>query len=270
MRITLNPITRWLGPSARSCRLCGRQSAVRQSVPCPVRHPDAAAILRFLCSACSEAIPWIHRPICRICGRPEVCPDCPRREERYVVFSRSAVRYDNRMKELLALYKYRGSERLEAIMAAILSSAYERICTELTARVAKSHFRAITSVPLAQERLEERGFNQAERMARLLAGWYGIPYLPLLRRNRHTEKQSLKTRRSRLTDMRGNFSADPVVLSHLMEACAQAEEPVRILIADDVYTTGSTLNECARAVRTALPPLAAKRLEIYGLLWARS
>ena len=263
-------LSRWFRPSFARCLICDRDagSPQRHHTAPPVRHPEAQAILRSLCRSCSEAIPWIAAPVCRICGRPEVCPDCPRRVRRHVVFCRSAVRYDSNMRELLARYKYRGSEKLAPLMAAMLAFAYERVVRE----TAGHGFHAITSVPLARERLEERGFNQAEQMARRIAEWYGISYVPLLQRNRHTEKQSLKNRRRRLQDMKGNFMlARPEQLQALK---SQHPGPLRLLLVDDIYTTGSTMNECAAAVcrdgaifnnSSILAPTT-----IHGLLWARS
>lgn len=265
-------ISRWLEPRQGKCPICGRRSAADEAAVQPVRQPEAASVLRRLCPACASSIPWIRKPACRVCGRPIACPDCPRRTDRRLTFSRAAVRYDPRMKELLALYKYRGSERLEEVMAAMLSFGYERILPELgLAPGASSAFQAVTAVPLADERLEERGFNQAERIAAMLAGWYGLSYRPLLRRNRHTEKQSLKTRRSRMRDMRGNFS--PTLELDELKRRIAPDQPVRILLVDDVYTTGSTLEECARVLRTmagGVPDSRDSRVEVYGLVWARS
>jgi ComF family protein len=166
--------------------------------------------------------------------------------------SRCAVRYTDTMRDWLALYKYRGSERLEIVLAAMLAFAYERLC-----RVSGASFPTITAVPLAQERLRERGFNQAERLAMRLADWYRISYSPLLRRLRHTEKQSLKSRRSRVVDMRATFAPQ-----------LRPEWTGPVLLVDDIYTTGSTLNECARVLRQAAP--TADPPSVYGLLWARS
>ena len=264
-------IARWLRPSLPTCILCGRDgaSAARAS---SVRHPEPAAVLQHLCGVCYSSIPWIVKPACMICGRPEACPDCPRRPDRSIIFSRCAVRYDDTMRDLLALYKYRGSEKLEGLMAAMLAYSFEQICTELVSRGSRPHFHLITSVPLAGERLEERGFNQAERMASALAEWYGLTYQPALQRNRHTAKQSLKNRKNRITDLRGTFSS---ILNHKHTQLQStgSGDPVRILLTDDIYTTGSTLNECADTLRTAISSdfkIPQERVEIYGLIWARS
>jgi competence protein ComFC len=262
-------ISRWLRPETSVCTLCQRPAETRpNTAPIPVRHPEARRILQQLCFVCRSTIPWITSPVCRYCGRPEFCPDCPRRVDKYISSSRSAVRYDDRMKDLLALYKYRGSESLEPLIAAMLASAFERVCSELSGRDKQLSFHALTSVPLAAERLDDRGFNQAERMAVTLSQWYGIPYLPLLQRVRHTEKQSLKNRRSRLADMKGNFVADSMAIGRLD---LSSHRRVRILLVDDIYTTGSTVNECARALKEAISEsFFGAESQIYGALWARS
>ncbi|WP_052476041.1 ComF family protein [Cohnella kolymensis] len=174
------------------------------------------------------------------------------------------MRYDSLMKDWLALYKYRGHEKLEPVLAAMLAFAYERLNDELGSRNTYPFFHTITSVPLAPERLQERGFNQAERLAVQLSQWYGIRCRPLLARLRHTEKQSLKTRQSRVNDMMGNFAATSAV-----DSTDNLPNSVhRIILIDDVYTTGSTINECARVLKESSAPDSPA--EIYGLLWARS
>ncbi|RED57613.1 ComF family protein [Cohnella lupini] len=246
----------WFAPSEAACPVCGR-NAVNSSSAIPVRHPTPRRILSSLCASCLRSIPWIVHPLCRICGRMERCEDCVRRKARNYALSRCAVRYDNTMKDWLALYKYRGNEQLESVLAAVLAFAYERLTGTVT-----TGFQIITAVPIAPERMRDRGFNQAERLARRLAEWYGLDYETLLFRLRHTEKQSLKSRRSRVVDMRGNFAAESSGLFSTSVASTG------ILLIDDIYTTGSTLDECARVLRESFH--MENRPDVYGLLWARS
>lgn len=262
-----NFFVRWMRTEVKRCLLCERD--VRGNCMAgspPLAHREPRLLLGRICDSCSRGIPWIRWPACRICGRAEACSDCSRRVGRQVAFSRCAVRYDRRMKDLLALYKYRGSQSLEPLMAAMLAFAYERIRGELPGRApGLPAFDAVTAVPLASERLEDRGFNQAESMARTLAEWYGIPYVSLLRRVRNTEKQSLKSRRGRLADMKGSFA--------LCGEAARLTPLTRILLVDDIYTTGSTVNECARTIREGLASPAARESggpAVYAALWARS
>jgi competence protein ComFC len=259
------PITRWMHPELKVCPLCGSQggrSDAASAFNIPVRHPGPRAVLASLCSSCREVIPWITAPVCRTCGRPEACGDCARPLVRHFEICRSAVRYNSVMKDLLALYKYRGNESLESVMAAMLAFAYEQLQRELSRQGSQSYFPVITSVPLARERLEDRGFNQAEQMAVRVADWYGLTYVPMLTRLFHTEKQSLKDRRSRTTDMRGIFALTSETPPMAMGAS--------VLLIDDIYTTGSTINECARILRPETASTKVYQPLIYGLQWARS
>jgi competence protein ComFC len=270
-------IRSWFSANAVVCLVCGRDNKpAGAEIPIPVRNPLPRRILSSLCSPCLSSIPWIVHPVCRICGRFERCDDCVRRKERHFAMSRCSVRYDSLMKDWLALYKYRGNEELESVMAAMLAFAFERLCGEFpevsTRTKPISRFPVITSVPLAAERLADRGFNQAERVAIRLSQWYRASYQPMLVRLRHTEKQSLKSRRSRVVDMRGNFSLASNNLSDIPSEpinLLYPDVPARIILVDDIYTTGSTLDECARVLREGggdrrNPPV------VYGLLWARS
>lgn len=249
----MNLLSQWFASARQTCPMCGQRCRAETPRLVPVRHPGPRRILRALCGTCRSAIPWITHPLCRICGRAETCEDCKRRTIRHFAACRCAVRYDDKMREWLARYKYRGNERLAPILAAMLAYSLE-------SQLATSgpFFQAITSVPLSSERLRERGFNQAERLAAYLADWYGIPYRSMLRRVKHTEKQSLKKRRNRVMDMRGIFegAADGSAASTLSSG--------NFLLLDDVYTTGSTIDECARIIRESNP-----NVRVYGIAWAR-
>ncbi|THF80813.1 ComF family protein [Cohnella fermenti] len=252
-----------LRPQGRNCLLCGQTFQVGggRRAPIPIRNPAARKVLdEGFCAGCISRIPWIVTIACPICGRPERCGDCLRRRERPFVKCRGAVRYDDAMKEWLALYKYRGLERLEAAFAAMLAAAVEPLLGE-------TRFDVVTSVPIAPLRLADRGFDQAERVARGMAVLYRLPYRPMLRRIRHTGKQSFKGRKDRIEDMKGTFAAlsPPLALGHVSEALFSPTDPVRIMLVDDIYTTGATMTECSRALLAAYP-----NAEVYGALWARS
>lgn len=249
---------RLLRPNPQLCLHCGREerSPGAGGLIAPLRSPAARTALSELCAACRACIPWIMTVACSVCGRPERCGDCLRRTARHFAASRAAVRYDDVMKEWLAAYKYQGAERLAPLMAAMLAAALERY-----SQAPAQSFDLIAAVPLSESRLASRGFNQAEGMASILAGWYGIPYANLLVRTRDTEKQSRKGRGARIRDMQGLFQpAIPAVHPSIQNSANP-----RILLVDDIYTTGSTMNECARAIRQALPAA-----DIFGLAWARA
>jgi competence protein ComFC len=206
-----------------------------------------------LCHSCQHKIPWISQIHCKICGRYKACTDCHRRKETYFIMSRSAVEYSDEMRAWLARYKYRGDESLLPLFVEMLRYPYERL--KLALPKSDKKFDYITYIPLSPERLAERGFNQAQQFAEGIGRAYNIPVILLLKRVLHTGKQSYKTRQQRLNDVHHVFKyQDPGIF---------VSEQHHILIIDDVYTTGSTLNQCSAVIREQT------KAQIYGLTWAR-
>lgn len=113
---------------------------------------------------------------------------------------------------------------------------------------------AVTSVPLLKEKQRLRGFNQAKQLALSFSIHAKIPYQELLLKHSHQTKSqaSTKDKHSRLTNAQKQwFSTLP-----------RAKLPRRVILIDDVYTTGSTLNACARPLK------AAGVQEVHGLVVA--
>ncbi|QAY67750.1 ComF family protein [Paenibacillus protaetiae] len=204
--------------------------------------------------------------------------------------NRSAVGYDERMRSWLALYKYRGNEQLEPLFVDMLMMPLRMMARQLREELDKRHgtkpdswnnkllgrrrqlpWDAIAYVPVSDERAEERGFNQAERFAGGIAGRTGLPVVDLLVRTRHSGKQSFKTRGERIANTKQLFALAPGAIEALRNlrkppGPEQLLSPVRLLLIDDIYTTGSTVEACSAAIRLHTPfPVA-----IYSLTWARS
>lgn len=226
----------------------------------PIRSRKGGLI--GLCESCTLTISWIREVVCSVCGRYEACTDCTRRIERQYIINRSAVEYSDEMREWLARYKYRGDESLLPLLVEMLRFPFESL--QLILSKSQKRFDWITYIPLSQERLAERGFNQAEQLARGLGKVYGISVGPLLKKVLHTGKQSYKTREQRLGDLQNAFMYEVPELALLkLQNPQSGTDALNILVIDDVYTTGSTLNQCALVIRQHL------NAQIYGLTWAR-
>ncbi|MCU6792950.1 ComF family protein [Paenibacillus sp. WQ 127069] len=244
----LKQAERLLSPSRYSCIACSGSYTKRGELP--------------LCHTCSASIPWILHVECECCGRPEICGDCSRRRETYFVQNRSAVSYNPLMKEWLGIFKYRGREKLRALLGKMLLHAYHMHHRQTDPQsAAGSYVELLTYVPLSERRLAERGFNQAQQLTEELGRLTGIPVIGLLERVRHTDKQSFKTRGDRLADLQGVFALNPAARSSLQMMTAR--KAVRLYVIDDVYTTGSTLSECAKVITMELD------IAVYGISWAR-
>jgi competence protein ComFC len=212
-----------------------------------------------LCSSCQTCISWIREVKCDVCGRNEDCSDCKKRKDTFFVLNRSAVKYSHDMRNWLARYKYRGDEKLLPLFIEMLRFPFESLALEV-AHTAQKKFDLITYIPVSSERLVERGFNQAKQFAEGLGELYNIPVISLLNRNYHTGKQSYKTREQRLDDLKGVFIFKK---DEGFNDLIQSVHRLNILLVDDVYTTGSTLNQCASVIREHT------KAQIYGLTWAR-
>jgi len=141
-----------------------------------------------------------------------------------------ATTYDGAIKELILSLKFKRSRSAAALAARLLA---DRLGS------GQIEFDCITAVPIAPARYRERGYNQAELIGRALARRLHVPYRSLLGRTT-TEHQMGRTRAERLAGIQGAFYVSRRQLAGQ-----------RILVVDDVVTTGATLGECARVLRAA-------------------
>ncbi len=238
-----------------------------------------------ICTTCSVQIPWIYKIRCVHCGRPTFCPDCvrPVRSARYYVCNRSATSYTPMMREWIGQFKYRGNEKYASALGEIMNRAYRAMRHEFAGDVHSVLNRSlwsvdiVTCVPVSETRLTERGFNQAQVLAEEIAKRNKLPFVPLLARPQDTGKQSFKTKKDRISTMDNAFAVIPDMAELLKSLVLKADsrytsdriQSATVLLVDDIYTTGSTLQACARV----LGEKAAEQgvhLAIFCLTLARS
>jgi ComF family protein len=219
--------------------------------------PDLIAPLRpHLCRTCREGIVAVSSPLCPRCGIPfkggqggdHLCGHCI---EAPPVFrkARAAFVYDRTAVELVQGLKYRNRLQLAGPLGRVLRRAYEHGWQGDPVEL-------VVPVPLHAARLRERGFNQAEILVRRWHDPAPAATAPpvaagVLHRTRATAAQAGLGRQARERNIRGAFEV----------AQPRAIEGRRLLLVDDVFTTGSTAEECARRLLAG----GAERVDVLTL-----
>lgn len=203
-------------------------------------------ILEKICRTCKTKIIPIQGDICSICGRPlkelpteyiqnQTCLDCIRWEQNpkysgLLKQNRSLYRYNDAMKDIMAMFKFRGDYALIEAFQPAFQRLFQTYYNNDNPPI-------IIPIPLSPERLYERAFNQAVALASIL----NLRYYEIMTRS-HSEKQSKKSREDRLNSITVfNLRKDSIPTNK------------HILLIDDIYTTGTTLRQAAHTLKEMNP-----------------
>lgn len=204
-----------------------------------------------LCARCRSRLLLVRPPYCLVCGRAfasraggvRLCGRCLLRLPCYDR-ARSVGLYAGSLREAVHELKYRGRTAVAVPLSGLLAGCGARMLSPNQCDV-------LVPVPLHVRRLRQRGFNQSAVLAQRLAHLWNIPCdVEALQRSRWTEPQTGLDRRRRLANLRGAFAG--------IRARCRGK---RMMLIDDVYTSGATVNECARALKAA----GAARVEVLTL-----
>ncbi len=198
---------------------------------------------RLVCDVCRHRWRPVRAPWCARCGQPEplfgrcrICAEWP----AALVHVRSGVWLDAGARDAVHALKYGGLPRIASELAAVIPPP------ELPAGAAVW----LVPVPLAPKRLRQRGYNQSERLARALGRRWGRPVADLLVRTRETATQTALTPAARLANVAGAFAPRNAEVGTRNSSAFRLPTSALILV-DDVFTTGATLAEAARALERA-------------------
>ena len=224
--------------------------------------PQCPCCERFLeegqqgfCPNCLSEIQWIEPPFCSICGIPFIskeveghpCGACLT-HRKYFTMARALGAYEGSLREAVHRWKYEGKTRLTPFFG-------EWMAVGLNHYWKSDSFDLLLPVPLHTQRLRERGFNQALLLVKELSRRIGIPYeKTILQKKRPTIPQVNLSGVEREKGVRGAFH---VIGKKELEGRS-------VLLVDDVYTTGATVNECSRVLRRG----GAERVDVFTLAHA--
>ena len=224
-------------PEDLYCVSCGR--------PLPSQENDGVA----LCDRCAGEIEWVRGRCCGVCGRPlsnenpgRLCRDCAGAPDHSFSKGWACVLYSGRAAGIVRDMKYREKDwycdTLAAFMAKRLLAETDPDTGELPC------YDYIAAVPMAGKKRESRGYDQAALLARRLSRRIGVPYLKkAIMRVRETGVMSSLSRDERRQNLAFAFS---VGYDKIETISAK-----RILLVDDVYTTGSSVDACAETLMAA-------------------
>lgn len=217
----------WLYPA--SCHFC----------ECALKNGKS------LCADCSSELPRIENPFCDVCGETFYgqidsafqCPNCTGLSFHFE-FARAAMDRSDEILELVHRLKYNREIYLARELGALACEAF----SDRRLEIAKAEKWPLVPVPLYHKRERQRYFNQAEEIAKVIGKETGLTVKNCLKRIRNTQTQTRLSRNQRMENLKGAFR--PKRGSDFLKNTAG------VILIDDVFTTGSTVDACAKILRT--------------------
>lgn len=214
---------------------------------CPVCGDIAQPFGELICPGCVKELSPVRQPACKKCGkevegvRLEYCHDCARRPRTFEQ-NFALLNYNAAASRSMSAIKYKGRREY-------LDFYSQAACRRFARALGRIPLDVLVPVPVHPSRRRSRGFNQAEILAEKVGRQLGIPVCPNgLKRVKKTLPQKELNQEERLLNLRQAFAPG-----------ALPEGAKTVLLVDDIYTTGSTVEACARVLRA----MGAEK--VYGL-----
>jgi ComF family protein len=194
----------------------------------------------LICKDCFNSISFISHPVCVRCGKPfltettrnHVCGNCLTQEPSFNLV-RALGRYEGALETIIHNFKYKQKFSMVNLFNFLLDNMQNH-------EITFASYDLLIPVPLHRSRLRQRGFNQSVILGNILKKKYQMSLQPkVLQRIVSTHPQVTLPVKARKINMRNAFKVKE----------SQSVEGKAILLLDDVYTTGATMNECARILK---------------------
>lgn len=196
-----------------------------------------------ICASCQSQLHFISEPFCNICGKPFInkldkshtCGECLKEKKHYSK-ARSIFVYDDLIQSEIINYKFNRDIRLAMVFSVYMLEYIEKKLN--------NQYDVIIPVPLHKKRLQERYFNQALLLVENAPKINKIKVDKWsLERIKYTLPQLSLKYKERAENIKGAFRVGEGNVANILDK--------RILLVDDIYTTGSTVNECSLALKKA-------------------
>lgn len=206
----------------------------------PARCPVCHGVVRGsgkVCPKCRKKLPYVKEPRCKKCGKEiekqeqEYCRDCQRFSHAFTMGA-AVFAYDETMRRSITMFKYHNRREYALFYAEEMYRCYGRLIRFWAPDV-------IVPVPVHRKKKRQRGFNQAELVAKKLGKLTGIPTdCTYLVRTEYTTPQKELTRQQRKENLRRAFGVKKT-----------GKHYKRVLLIDDIYTTGATVDAVSEILR---------------------
>lgn len=204
---------------------------------CPVCGQIVMPKGGLICEACFKKLSFVRQPVCKKCGKEvlndtaEYCLDCSR-HKRSFDYGIALLNYEEHAKRSMVQIKYKNKRQY-------LDFYIEAICLRYQKQICHMNADALIPVPIHPSRRRTRGFNQAELLAEGIGRKLEIPvYSGMLIRNKKTAPQKQLNPSERLHNLEQAFGAGEIV-----------DGVESVILVDDIYTTGSTIEACTRVLK---------------------
>lgn len=207
----------------------------------PLHCPVCDEILlpgTLICDSCRSGIERAGEPVCKRCGKPlgdervEYCRDCSRKKHLFVQ-GKAVFVYKGEIRQSMYRFKYANRREYALFYAREAAEQYREW-------VARRRIEGIIPVPMHRRKERQRGYNQAEVFARALGRELGLPTASPVKRIRNTVPLKTLNERERRHNLKNAFHLEPDIVKWN-----------QILLVDDIYTTGSTMDAVAEVLLSA-------------------